>query len=312
MEKTLNDFQNQLSESFFSKIYLLEKIIGNNHWLTSGTFKEKVLITFLNNNLPKRFTAKSGFVVFPKKRIFEKNKTPKDYDFLNNSSYILSKQIDILVYDSLDYSPVFEDENIVLLSPESVKSVIEVKGTIDGKHLKDSTNLLIDYRNKWLEYKTFSDELNSDNELCIPTMFIYCWEFKKNKKGHRSITGKYIREYLARLLNEETSSISYRDEPFINTIYIYNECEISLIASIEEDLSKSSIGFMTTRGYSVKYKNNGELVKGGDKSLFQMLRSILVYSDSLKNRFLIDTDDSDKYDLFAHQDTGYEKSFDLD
>lgn len=309
MSKTLNDFQNQLSESFHSKIYLLEKIIGDKHWLTSGTFKETVLISFLNQNLPKRYKAKSGFVIFPKQRIFIV-KTPEDYDSMNRSSYIISKQIDILIYDNIESCPVFEDENIVLLAPEAVKGIIEVKGTLNSKHLEVAINLLIDYKNKWIEYKSFSEEHHIVEPLTVPTMYIYSWEFKKNKKGQRELTGKYIRNRLAKLLKENATSSNYKESPFINSVFVYNECEVSHTLSAEE-VQKPSIGYMTTRGQSTVFTDDGKLIQEGDKTLFSLLRDILVSNNFLKNSFLLDTDDSNKYDLFPHRDIGYSKAFDV-
>jgi hypothetical protein len=308
MDKTLNDFQTQLSESFYSKIHLLEKIIGDKHWLTSGTFKEKVLISFLNQNLPRRFKAKSGFVIFPKQRSF-KNETPEDYDYLNRSSYTLSKQIDVLIFDTIEACPVFEDENIVLLAPEAVKGLIEVKGTLNRKHFNEAVNLLMDYKDKWIEYKAFSTEHSIDDLLLVPSMYIYSWEFNIDKKDKRGITGKYIREKLADLLKRNSDYQNYSKIPNITSVYIYNEIENALIVNIEE--TDHSVGYLTHRGQSIVFSNDGIPSKGGDKTLFSLLRGILVENNYLKNRFLIDTDDSNRTNLFAHVDTGYAKAFDI-
>ncbi len=308
MNKTLNDFQTQLSESFYSKIYLLEKILGDKHWLTSGTFKEKVLISFFNDNLPKRFKAKSGFVIFPTKRIF-KDKEPEGYNSSNIGSYSISKQIDILIYDVIESCPVFEDENIVLLSPEAAKCIIEVKGTLNSKHLEDAINLLMDYKNKWIDYKSFSEEHYINDSLSVPNMYIYSWEFKKNRNGHRQLSGNNIRKKLADLLAKNSTSDNYKEVPKIESVYIYNDCEIELTVSADSKIL--SIGYMTLRGQSVVYSDDGRIEKGGDKTLFSILRNILANNDYLKNRFLIDTDESNRYDLFPHADTGYSKAFDL-
>ncbi|MBN2892242.1 MAG: hypothetical protein JXL97_10265 [Bacteroidales bacterium] len=308
MDKTLNDFQTQLSESFYSKIYLLEKILGDKHWLTSGTFKEKILISFLNQNLPKRYKAKSGFIIFPKKRIF-KDKPPKDYDYLNNSSYVISKQLDIIIFDVIETLPVFEDENIVLLAPEDVKSIIEVKGTLNSRHLKDSINLLIDFKNKWTDYKSFSKELFIEAPLVPPTLYIFSWDIKKNKRGHREITGKSIRDKLVQTLKENTNSRNYDKIPRIESAFVYNQCEVTL--TISADTPIPSIGYMTLRGQNVIYSDDGQLEKGGDKTLFSLLKDILANNKSLKNRFLIDTDESNRYDILPHADIGYTKAFEL-
>jgi hypothetical protein len=306
MDRTLNDFQTQLAESFHSKINLLEKIIGDKHWLTTGGFKEKVLISFLNDNLPKKLKAKSGFVVFPTKRRFNTEMPPEDYDSLNRSSYIMSKQIDILVYDVFESSPVFEDDNIVLLSPESVKAVIEVKGTLNGKHLTDSIGLLMDYRNKWIEYKAFSKEHHIAVELKVPALLVYAWEFKRSTNGSRQLTGVTIRKKLSNILKENSTFENYRDTPFISSVFIYKECETTL--TVGGDLEELRVGYFTTRGRSTKFLSDGTLQEGGDKTLFGLLRTILAMSDCLNNRFLTDTDDTSRYDLYPHQDTGFSES----
>lgn len=310
MDRTLNDFQTQLAESFHSKISLLEKIIGDKHWLTTGTFKEKVLINFLNENLPKKLKAKSGFVVFPSTRIFNTEKPPEDYDSMNRSSYLISKQIDILIYDIFESSPVFEDDNIVLLSPEAIKAVIEVKGTLNGRHLDDSIDLLMDYRKKWIEYKVFLEEHHNEIELKVPSMFVYAWEFKRNSKGKRQFSGKSVREKLSVILMKNSTYSEYDKTPFIQSVFVYNECETTLI--VHGSTKDISVGYLTMRGQSTKYNDDGKLIKGGDKTLFELLRAILVSSDCLKNRFLIDTDDSNRYDLFTHKDTGYTKSLNFE
>lgn len=81
------------------RIHLLEKIIGNKHWLTTGTYKEKILITFFDSVLPKNLVTKSGFVLFPTNKYFCSDDEAKAFDRLNASDYIISKQIDLIIYD---------------------------------------------------------------------------------------------------------------------------------------------------------------------------------------------------------------------
>ena len=66
---------------------MLEKIIGNRHWLTTGTYKEKILLSFLNDALPKRLRAKPGFIIFPCEKRFSTKEAPEEYDALNSSAY---------------------------------------------------------------------------------------------------------------------------------------------------------------------------------------------------------------------------------
>lgn len=263
------------------------------------------MIDFLNENLPKKLRAKSGFVVFPKERKFNTENPPPDYDFFNKSSYLISRQIDILIYDRFDSSPVFEDENIVLLAPESVRTVIEVKGTLSGKYLNDSIKLLMDYRQKWIEYKIFSKERYVEKELGAPSLFIYAWEFKRDSKGNRLLSGAGIRKKLAEVLRENSTFKEYDEYPYIVSAFVYNECETTFILYGTE-----SVGYFTTRGRSTKFSEEGTLSEKGDKTLFGLLRAILSSNNSLNNRFFYDTDDTNSgFDLHPNKDTGYSKSF---
>ena len=40
----------------------------------------------------------------------------------------MSSQLDIIVYDDTDYAPIFREKDVVVVRPESVRAVIEVKG----------------------------------------------------------------------------------------------------------------------------------------------------------------------------------------
>jgi hypothetical protein len=50
----------------------------------------------------------------------------------------LSKQLDIIIYDNTEAYLNFSAANMVVISPESVKMVIEVKSTVKGVHLKQA------------------------------------------------------------------------------------------------------------------------------------------------------------------------------
>lgn len=83
--------------------------IENSHWQTDGEWKESVLRAFLRRNLPDSIKIGRGFVITEKK---------------------ISKQIDILIYDGT--KPVlFQDGDLVFLTPDAVLGVIEVKTSLN-------------------------------------------------------------------------------------------------------------------------------------------------------------------------------------
>lgn len=88
------------------------------HYLSSGQEGEELLIKFLNNHLPRRFSATSGFVIDSENRV--------------------SKQSDVLIYDA-ENSPVYRvGEKAQILPADSVAAVIEVKAKLNKSELEDA------------------------------------------------------------------------------------------------------------------------------------------------------------------------------
>ena len=49
-----------------------------------------------------------------------------------------SRECDIIVYSAVEYGPLFLSENIVVVNPEAVRIVVQVKGTLNVENLKDA------------------------------------------------------------------------------------------------------------------------------------------------------------------------------
>lgn len=79
------------------------------HWQTDGEWKESVVRSFLRRHLPRNIEVGRGFVVSPQGT---------------------SAQIDVLLFDSC--KPVlFRDGDLVILTPDAVVGLIEVKTRVD-------------------------------------------------------------------------------------------------------------------------------------------------------------------------------------
>jgi hypothetical protein len=78
------------------------------HWLTDGQWKESVLRTVLRRNLADSIGVGNGFVV---------------------AGHRSSHQLDIIVYDRS--APIlFRDGNLVFVTPDAVRGIIEVKSRV--------------------------------------------------------------------------------------------------------------------------------------------------------------------------------------
>lgn len=83
-----------------------------------GASNEEIIRQFLARYLPKKFAIGQGKVV----------------DFSGNES----KQIDIIIYDSLNAIPFYIDRHNVIIPVESVYAVIEIKSNLDKKRLQEA------------------------------------------------------------------------------------------------------------------------------------------------------------------------------
>lgn len=93
----------------------VQNLIGNAHWLSVGESKESVLRSILRRHLPSSLQVGSGFVI---------------------SEDGQSKQIDVLIYD--ETGPLlFRDGDLVIVTPDVVRAVIEVKTRIRPGDLEE-------------------------------------------------------------------------------------------------------------------------------------------------------------------------------
>jgi hypothetical protein len=89
------------------------------HWGEDGRYKEAVLKNIIQRFLPAKYTIGTGFVI-------------KQTD--NRGEHLSSRQIDLLIYD--DASPVlFKEGDFVIMTPDSVRAIIEVKANIQNQGL---------------------------------------------------------------------------------------------------------------------------------------------------------------------------------
>lgn len=88
------------------------------HGTSIGTVNEIALGSLLRSYVPKRFEIGSGFVL-------------SDDD-------TLSKQVDILIYNAQDFPPLFREDDLVVICPEALHAVIEIKTAEQRKFLEEA------------------------------------------------------------------------------------------------------------------------------------------------------------------------------
>lgn len=195
-KKILKNFR-LLAESY-SKVFETKKnhilnLLGSKYNYFSGLFREGLIKDVLREVLPSYVSIDSGFIY--------------GYGQIKNS-----KQLDIIIWDSLKHSPIYKTKDFVIVSPESVIAVVSVKSKLTSDDLKHgienlfSLNVLdINYKYNFSSYYPDSSEFYpiskflvfydgselSNDDICQKIASIYLELIGKEK-----ICKKYLSEIL--------------------------------------------------------------------------------------------------------------------
>lgn len=132
----MSNYFELVSQELLIKLAQVKYFISK-HNPTIGVLTEEILRDFLKTHLPNFVSVEQGFIM--------------------GDDGILSKQCDILIYDSQSYAPLYSVNDIVIVPSESVVAVIEVKTTIN----KNIFHNVIDY------FKSFDYLPNAKTYLFI-------------------------------------------------------------------------------------------------------------------------------------------------
>lgn len=120
-------------------------LIGSAHWLTDGEHKEAVLRKIISNYLPEVFHVGRGFVCYP-----------------GGES---STQIDILI-TTKSKPTLFKDGELVFVTPDAVRAIVEVKTSQTSSDFKDTAQKLADELQKVRDCQRSTDS-------CWGGIFVY-------------------------------------------------------------------------------------------------------------------------------------------
>jgi hypothetical protein len=121
----IEDYFKSLTQEFTGLKNRVRNFIAGNHWQTDGEWKESVLRSFLARSLPQTVQVGRGFIIGHSET---------------------STQIDILLYAS-DAPVMFRDGDLVFVSPEAVRGIIEVKTNLNANLLSQALDKLIKVAN---------------------------------------------------------------------------------------------------------------------------------------------------------------------
>jgi hypothetical protein len=301
----LTGFAALLGESFSARVDLLSQVLQDAHYPSIGTYKERLLAETIRNYLPKSLSVGTGFVMFP-----HSDATPRageHFDRLNKSAFTVSRQCDILVFDGENFPPVFRDGDFVVLRPEAVKAVIEVKGSISIPETRRLVDSCIDFGRKWRTTQIFYRE-HHQALADAPTLLAMCWSTAKRSDGRSTTDPVRIRGEISKLYRANVDQSELDGFPLLDNLYIYGEAEIScVLGSDKSPMDGMHFGWFSSDGRFKRFDAAGNVYRDKDRTIAALLACLHVTMGLEKfNRFFSYPDETRDDKVLPYKHYGFD------
>jgi hypothetical protein len=301
-----------IGRSFATQINLLAPLIRDRHDPSLGRYKESLLVNGIRDFLPRRFEVANGFVLFPEPSI---QRGSRGRNKLATENHTLSNQLDIIVFDSMEHPVVFRDGDFVIVRPESVRAVVEVKGVLDQREVDSAVDLFSDFGLKLRRYYDHAVKYGASGPH-KPSLLLMGWTVGYDKAGRPKLDGGRLRKriitrYKYNLSNDQAARI-----PLLESAMIYDDCEVSLddskIVSIPEkpnSLGALKVGYETLPGYFVRKGADGKVAREGDSTIASLV-SRTQYALGLRhNPLFVAFEKDDPTEDLPHDHQGFDLWF---
>ncbi|TBW60225.1 hypothetical protein EZV77_19405 [Burkholderia thailandensis] len=149
----MSNYFDFVSEELLQKLNQVKAFIKK-HNPTIGLLTEEILRDFLRTHLPRVISVEQGFIIRE-----------------NNE---LSRQCDIIIYDSLLYAPFYRINDVVVVPEESVLAIVEVKTSITQDTFHDVIKYFADFK----EFHRIKTHLFIFNSTSIKSLRKYFHNYK--------------------------------------------------------------------------------------------------------------------------------------
>lgn len=302
MNADLTSFASLLGDSFSSKVDMLTQILQNSHYPSLGRYKEKLLANVISEYLPKKYEVGTGFVLFVHDASEERQAIP-GFDRLNMGSHTASKQCDIIVYDASSVPLIFKDDDFVIVRPESVKAIIEVKGSANKKEIDKTLDSFLDFGQKWVECQRFYKK-HHQPLVKRPSMYAMCWDVSRSKTGRELTDGTKIRKQIATYYSENLDEKDLMGFPLLEKLFIYNECEVTYSGWFEKG-NDGGMGWSTDSGQFIRFNEKKSPFRSGDSTIASLLAGLHYSLGEEFNRFYSYVSETKEYMAVPYKHHGF-------
>jgi len=273
-------------ESLTSKVDLLGRLIGDSHYPSLGQYKERLLADAIRDFLPRTVEVGTGFVMFPHADV----NPPAEgqfHDPLNHSAFSMSRQCDILVYDVAKYPAIFRDRDFVVIRPEAVRAVIEVKGSLDRGEVLSALTSFHDFATKWRTTQLFY----RDQYVPLtprPLLAVMAWRISSDKAGRPKVTPAAACKIITKFYAEHVDLDQVDGYPFLQQLLIHNEAQIIGSVQVEQTQGgfKDHYGWSAWDGCFIRVSKDGSLFRDKDRTIAYLLAALhMAVAEDDFNRF---------------------------
>jgi hypothetical protein len=192
----------------------------------------------------------------------------------------------------------------VVVRPESVRAIIEVKGSANKKEINDVLESFLDFGQKWHECQLFYHERNQPLTQ-RPRLYVMCWNVGHDKTGRLLTNGVKIRKQIASFYKARSAIVGLKGFPRLEKLFIYNECEVGESGWTMSGSQNIELGYVTDFGKFVRHNSEGVPEPSGDRTIASLLAGLHYAVGDDFNRFYSYVDETRQIDPTKYKHHGF-------
>lgn len=194
LEQGIRKFYASQAQAILTQWTNIENLLGPTSDFTApGTHCEVLLRDFLRRQLPSWVRVDKGFVYGRTKR-WRMTKDGKGRSVPTECD-LHGPEIDLLIHDELLFRPVFRLEDFVIVQPESVLGMIQVKRSFQANEFESAVSNIVDGKRHLLECFFNADPKRSREHLPVADVFCAAVEFEASKRQTATFEKKLLEAY---------------------------------------------------------------------------------------------------------------------